>query len=218
MNTNTKACVSILVSSVVLAIMSCESPDYTFVGDPSRTGINVPAFSTATELTTLEGGTTELAAGDISFVLTWELTWDDDDYIWGGYSSWNWNSGYADMDIWVTEANGTTLSSSKEAGTVGLGPTASGGLIDIDDDGHEYYSGSTFGPERAYWPDGDAPVGEYRYGVRYFAGSAHVLYELKVYFGIELINEHKGQVVDPEADTSPEGPRINVGSVIYNGE
>lgn len=118
--------------------------------------------------------------GDISFVLVW---------------SYAGSSRYRgpDIDVWVTDPRGQTLSSSREH--LGLGPSPEGGEIDIDDRGgwgDGWGQGDGGGPERVYWPETKSPVGTYTYGVRYYIGNGIATYTLRVYKKGSLAREHTG--------------------------
>ena len=205
---NVKILVFGLLIVMLAMVFSCEPLDYSYVGDPGRNSFMVPSFGTSsTFLTPINVGGHDLSAGDLSFVLTWEIV--------GDFLPNQVN--YADLDIWVVEQNGDSLSSTLESQSSDLGPTQSGGIIDATSDGRTAYTGRIFGPERAYWTDRTAPVGNYKYGVRYFAGTVRASYRFKVYFGRELVMEHKGEIEDPGVQNTPEGPRVSVGEVIFNG-
>lgn len=90
-----------------------------------------------------------------------------------------------DIDIWVRCPNGHKLSTSPQSGTY-YGPYSSygvveseGGQIDYDDMGG-WGQGDGGGAERAYWPTGQAPLGTYTYGLRYYGGDGTVLYTMRV--------------------------------------
>ncbi len=130
--------------------------------------------------------------GDISFILTWT-------------HSGSSRSEGPDIDMWVTDPDGYTLSSSRNG--YGLGPTPNGGRIDHDDLGG-WGDGDGGGPERAYWPTGQAPGGTYIYGVRYYQGDGAASYTLKIYFGSNLYRTETGTLTSP-------GGGITVGDVSY---
>lgn len=135
------------------------------------------------------------AAGNPTFTLIW--SWSDSSDPQG-----------PDIDLWVQDPVGGILSSSRDWD--GLGPTPEGGRIDFDDQGQTAdYEGDGGGPERAYWPTGQAPAGQYDYGVRYFAGSGHASYELSVYVDGSKVQSHTGEL-------SEQGGMIKVGSVSIN--
>jgi hypothetical protein len=128
--------------------------------------------------------------GDISFTLTW---------------SWNGSSRGEgpDIDIWVTDPKGHTLSSSGY--NYSLGPCPDGGEIDFDDLGG-WGDGDGGGPERAYWPPRRGPSGTYTYGVRYYHGDGTANYILNVYKGRILYTTKTGTLTS-------KGNAITLGSV-----
>jgi hypothetical protein len=130
--------------------------------------------------------------GDISFTLTW---------------SWNGSSRDEgpDIDIWVTDPKGHTLSSSGY--NYSLGPCLDGGEIDFDDSGGwGDGDGDGGGPERAYWPPGRGPSGTYTYGVRYYHGDGTADYILNVYKGRILYATKRGTLTS-------KGNALTLGSV-----
>ncbi len=127
-------------------------------------------------------------AGDPEFQLTW---------------TWATNDQGPDIDLWVRDPYGNLLSSSRDG--LGLGPTPEGGRIDMDDQG-KFGPGTGGGPERAYWPAGKAPLGNYTYGVRYYKGSGTITYTLRVYKNGRLFAEKTGQLQGP-------GLKITLGTV-----
>lgn len=123
------------------------------------------------------------AKGDVSFTLIWTYTIANQGIL---------NSGGPDVDIWVTDPKGNTINTSQE-GSTRMGPTAEGGHADIDDrGGHGQIRSRGGGPERIFWPDGQAPAGKYRYGVRWFAGVGEARYTLRVYLGKNLVQTKTG--------------------------
>jgi len=128
------------------------------------------------------------AIGNPTFTLTWSYT--------GGGEG-------PDIDLWVTDPTGKMLTTSRDG--YGLGPTPEGGKIDYDDRGASG-SGDGGGPERAYWPTGQAPSGTYSYGVRYYSGSGTANYTVHVYKNGSLVGNQSGSF-----DST--GGRITLGSV-----
>ena len=130
-------------------------------------------------------------AGDPEFQLTWTHDQSDDG---------------PDIDLWVRDPLGNLLSSSREG--LGLGPTPEGGLIDIDDRGKfsNDINSDGGGPERAYWPQNQSPVGVYSYGIRYFDGNTPVNYTMKVYKNGQLYDKKTGVLTN-------EGNNIQLGTV-----
>ncbi|MBN2301659.1 MAG: hypothetical protein JXN60_03985 [Lentisphaerae bacterium] len=111
-----------------------------------------------------------------------------------------------DIDFYVTDPNGATLSTSRNG--YGLGPTPEGGIIDFDDRGAEG-DGDGGGPERAYWPQGQAPQGVYSFGVRYYSGTGHANYTMRVYKGGRLVATKTGTLTE-------RGGTIELGSISSN--
>jgi|GEM_PF-2274059 len=130
--------------------------------------------------------------GDISFVLTWT-------------HSGSSRSEGPDIDMWVTDPNNYTLSTSRNG--YSLGPTPNGGRIDHDDLGG-WGSGDGGGPERAYWPTGSASRGTYRFGVRYYQGTGTAAYTFRVYVGTTAVRTYTGSL-------TRSGSAITVGSYSY---
>lgn len=134
------------------------------------------------------GGEDPGGKGDISFTLTW--SWYDS------------GSEGPDIDMWVLDPNGYRLSTSRDG--YGLGPSPDNGQIDVDDRG-AFGDGDGGGPERTFWPSGQAPAGKYTYGVRYYQGDGAVSYILNVYKGTVKVDSKSGYL-------SEEGGSIEVGS------
>ncbi len=134
------------------------------------------------------GGEDPGGKGDISFTLTW--SWSDP------------GSEGPDIDMWVLDPNGYLLSTSRN--DYGLGPSPDDGQIDVDDRG-AFGDGDGGGPERTFWPSGQAPAGLYRYGVRYYQGDGAVSYILNVYKGAVKVDSKSGYL-------NEEGGSIEVGS------
>ena len=130
--------------------------------------------------------------GDISFVLSWT------------YSGSSYSEG-PDIDLWVEDPNGYHLSASRDG--YGLGPTPNGGRIDQDDQGGTG-PGDGSGPERAYWPSGEASPGTYSFGVRYYDGDGTANYTIKIYFGNSLYKSYTGTLTS-------QGRDITVGTIEY---
>lgn len=135
--------------------------------------------------------------GDVTFTLLWDYAGD---------------APGPDVDLFVTDPLGQTLSTSREG--FALGPTPEGGEIDRDEDG----AGDTVigddggGPERAFWPTGQAPVGVYTFGVIYTEGFAspvpEVRYTLIVYADGSQVTQFVGAL-------TAEGERVTVGTLEY---
>lgn len=128
--------------------------------------------------------------GSIAFTLTWSYT--------GGGEG-------PDIDLWVIDPHGQKLSCSRDG--YSLGPTPEGGRIDFDDQG-DSGPGDGGGPERAYWPEEQAPRGTYTYGVRYFYGTGTAYYTLNVYKNNLSVSTKTGTL-------SSEGWDITVGMVNF---
>lgn len=98
------------------------------------------------------GGWSRLGAtgsGDVKVTLTWDTT--------------------ADLDLYVTEPNGETISYLNRS-------SSTGGQLDRDDrDG--------FGPENIFWPTGSAPSGQYSVTVKHFSGALPSTYTVVVVVG-----------------------------------
>lgn len=112
-----------------------------------------------------------------------------------------------DIDMWVKAPNGVQLHSSGVG--LGLGPAHDGSMIDIDDQGGEMrsgrvnrYSGRGGGPERAFWPIGAAPRGDYAFGVRYYAGTGTASYTFRVYTKETVVATYTGTLTAPGGDVS----------------
>ena len=114
--------------------------------------------------------------GELAFTLTWS---------WTGSSR---REG-PDIDMWVRDPRGQTLSTSRNG--FSLGPTPQGGRIDFDDLGG-WGDGNGGGPERTFWPKGKTPTGKYTYGVRYYQGNGTASYTLRVYRGKKLDRMKRG--------------------------
>ena len=96
------------------------------------------AESTQSDLVFLARGVLKTGAGEVKFT----LTWDND----------------ADLDLWVTDPCGETISWDHPS-------SRSGGELDVDDtDGR--------GPENIFWTAGKAPDGRYTIRVDHYAGPA----------------------------------------------
>lgn len=132
------------------------------------------------------------AKGEISFTLTWT-------------HSGSSRSEGPDLDLWVSDPNTYMLSSSREG--YGLGPTPNGGRIDFDDLGG-WGDGDGGGPERAYWPEGQADEGLYLFGYRYFQGDGTANYTLTVYTGSTVYKTYTGQATRV-------GGKVTVGAMAY---
>ena len=130
--------------------------------------------------------------GDISFSIVWN--WSGSDSAEG-----------PDIDIWVRDPNGHTLSTSRDG--YGLGPCPDGGKIDYDDQGGTG-PGDGGGPERVFWPTGNAPSGTYSYGVRYYEGSGTANYTLRRYKNGSLDSTHTGTLGSPSSN-------VTIGSTTY---
>lgn len=119
-----------------------------------------------------------------------------------------------DIDLWVKAPNGVYINSSGVG--VGLGPASDSSMIDIDDQGGEMrsphrerrYSGQGGGPERAFWPEGRAPRGEYAFGVRYYSGTGVATYTVRVYNKENVVATHVGFLKE-------KGREIPVGTFTY---
>jgi len=146
---------------------------------------------------TLGEGQDPGARGNPSFSLTWS------------YSQDSAPEG-PDIDIWVVDPYGQTLSSSRDG--YSLGPTPEGGEIDFDDQGATG-PGDGGGPERVYWPEGQAPTGTYSYGVRYFTGQGTAYYTVRVYKNSRLVTTKTGRLSSPGGNALPMGPRVPLGTI-----
>ncbi len=84
-----------------------------------------------------------------------------------------------DIDIWVTDPEGHTISTSRGSPPV----SADDGTFDFDDRGgwgtRDGDNGK--GPERVFWTQGKAPRGTYQYGVRFYQGDGTANYTVRVY-------------------------------------
>jgi hypothetical protein len=84
-----------------------------------------------------------------------------------------------DIDIWVTDPEGHTVSTSRGSPPV----SADNGTFDFDDRGgwgtRDGDNGK--GPERVFWTQGKAPRGTYKYGVRFYQGDGTANYTVRVY-------------------------------------
>jgi len=84
-----------------------------------------------------------------------------------------------DIDIWVTDPEGRTVSTSRGTPPV----SADNGTFDFDDRGgwgtRDGDNGK--GPERVFWTQGKAPRGTYEYGVRFYRGDGTANYTVRVY-------------------------------------
>lgn len=129
--------------------------------------------------------------GDPAFTLVWSYTVEGEG---------------PDIDFYVTDPNGATLSTSRNG--YGLGPTPEGGKIDYDDRGDQG-AGDGGGPERAYWPEGQAPQGTYTYGIRYYGGTGEVNYTLRIYKGGQLAVTKTGTLEE-------KGSAIELGAIASN--
>lgn len=144
---------------------------------------------------TMTAGIDPGARGNISFTLVWTHI----------NSS---RPGGPDIDLQVLDPKGNLLSTSNIGAR--LGPTPEGGRIDRDDRGGWGRPPSPGGgPERAYWPDGQAPLGTYTYGVCYYRGDGDVDYTLRVYDRDRLVVEKRGKLTPAD-----EGSLLEVGQVV----
>jgi len=74
----------------------------------------------------------------------------------------------SDLDLWVTDPSSETISFNNPSST-------SGGLLDIDDtDG--------YGPENIFWPQNEAPIGEYLVQLHHFSGEGPSTYSIDILF------------------------------------
>ncbi|NLI78885.1 MAG: hypothetical protein GX442_20890, partial [Candidatus Riflebacteria bacterium] len=157
-----------------------------------------PITDVASEPASLTAGIDPGARGNVSFTLVWTHA---------GSS----RPGGPDIDLQVSDPKGNLLSSSN----IGckLGPTPEGGRIDRDDRGGWGRTPTPGGgPERAYWPDDQAPLGTYTYGVCYFKGDGEVDYTLRVYDRERLVAEQRGHLSPAE-----EGILREIGQVVLGG-
>ena len=155
----------------VALLASCENDEYTYIGTPGRTVFYAPERD-ASNVTSEDPGALPPSVapeGDISFMMMWTFTAPP---------------GGPDIDMFVQEPGGETLSSSPNLGLY-MGPTTSGGRIDLDDTGT-----GTGGPERAFWPTGEAPVGTYTYGVNWYSGTEEATVTFRVYIGDTIVDTH----------------------------
>lgn len=137
------------------------------------------------------------ARGNPSFTLTWSYSEDSE-------------AEGPDIDCWVVDPYGQTLSTSRDG--YSLGPTPEGGEIDFDDQGATG-PGDGGGPERVYWPDGQAPSGRYTYGVRYYEGIGTAYYTMRVYKNNTLVATKTGTLACPDGYSYPLGPRVTLGTI-----
>jgi len=135
------------------------------------------------------------ARGQFSCTLVWRYRGRQPNRLRGG----------PDIDCWVVDPRGQRLSSSQEG--FGLGPTPEKGQIDVDDQG-AYGPGNGSGPERVFWPDGAAPLGHYRFGVRWYNGTGKVRYTFRVYLGTKLHKTFRGTL-----NASRQGQNVELGTV-----
>jgi hypothetical protein len=105
--------------------------------------------------------------GDVSFRLTW--------------------SGTEDLDLHVTEPNGTHIFYNNE------GPTSTGGQLDVDSN---YPCGSsTNAVENVFWPEGSAPHGTYEFWVTIWdacSGTTTPSFTLQVLEGTSVVRTING--------------------------
>ncbi len=118
------------------------------------------------------------ARGDISFILDWTYSQD---------RQGRFGRGGPDIDIWIIDPLKQKINTSGGC----LGPTPQGGQADVDHRG-AYSNGH--GPERIFWPEGQAPKGKYIYGVRWFQGTGTVRYRIRVFRGKKLVAVKKGKL------------------------
>jgi len=137
------------------------------------------------------------ARGNPTFTITWSYDGDS-------------QSEGPDIDIWVVDPREQTLSTSRDG--YSLGPTPQGGRIDYDDQGATG-PGDGGGPERVYWPLGEASHGTYTYGVRYYAGTGTAHYTLRVYKNGNLYTTKTGTLTCPDGSYPPLGSRVTVGTI-----
>ena len=123
-------------------------------------------------------GTDPLPRGDLSFSLVW--SWTD-----------SFSTEGPDIDIWVTDPTGGTLTTSRTEHS--MGPSPLGGLIDFDDQGGTG-PGDGGGPERVFWPTGASLDGTYAFGVRYYDGNGTASYTISIYEGDTKVKEETGVV------------------------
>ena len=126
------------------------------------------------------GGNDPGARGDISFTLVWKYSVN----VQGRDQR-----GGPDVDIWILDPKGHRINTSSEG--LGLGPTPEGGRADIDDRG-AHGNGDGGGPERVFWPEGQAPAGKYTFGVRWYEGEGSARFVLRVYKGAKLVSTKSG--------------------------
>lgn len=78
-----------------------------------------------------------------------------------------WNSS-SDLDLWVTDPSSEKIFYNHPS-------SLSGGILDLDDT-------NGFGPENIFWPENEAPLGEYLVQIHHFSGEAATTYEIEIVF------------------------------------
>lgn len=78
-----------------------------------------------------------------------------------------WDSS-SDLDLWVTDPSLEKIFYNHPS-------SLSGGILDIDDT-------NGFGPENIFWPENEAPQGEYLVQIHHFSGDAATAYEIQIVF------------------------------------
>jgi hypothetical protein len=76
-----------------------------------------------------------------------------------------------DVDIWVEDPKGNTLSSTRRSQ---MGPTDECGVVDLNDEAGYAEDGDAAkgsGPERVFWPEGQSPAGNYELGCKLYEGN-----------------------------------------------
>jgi len=198
------AALSLLLISLLLLLLlwrGCREPSIPPtlpVGPVSSVASSPASLSVAIFPASVTAGIDPGSKGNISFTLVWT-------------HAGSTRPGGPDVDLQVYDPKGGLLSSSN----IGykLGPTPEGGRIDQDDrGGWGEIPSPGGGPERAFWPDGNAPLGTYTFGVCYFKGDGEADYTLRVYDRERLVLEKAGRL-----SRAYEGILQEVGQVVLGG-